>query len=211
MGREQPLRVCTAANEEWGLNFAHDVVAGGQAIRVLSVVDACSQECLALDVATSFTTRRVMRVLEQVISECGQPLAIRCDNRPELKSRRFIAWCVERQIDLRKSTQNEHLESLQGRLRSECLAVNWFEDLFDARRKVAAWRINHNEECLHGGWGYQTPKEFGAQVEQRYGTDGTGGPKDWPLPRSRPRSKPNNFTVSFRGQVGTRIRNEEED
>ena len=37
----------TAPNQEWALDFAHDVVAAGRTIRVLSVVDAFTRECLA--------------------------------------------------------------------------------------------------------------------------------------------------------------------
>ena len=36
----QPLRIWTAANQEWALDFLHDAVEYGRAIRVLSVVDA---------------------------------------------------------------------------------------------------------------------------------------------------------------------------
>jgi putative transposase len=209
-GTGHPLPAPKAANEEWWLNFAHDVVTGGQAIRVFSVVDAYSQECLALEVATSFATQGVMRVLDQVISECGQPLAIRRDPRPELTSRRFLAWCVERQIGLRKSGPNGHLESFQGRLRDECLAVNWFQDLFDARRKIAAWRIEYNEKYVYGSWGYETPKEFAAEVEQFYRTD-EASVKRRPSPVVHARSAPSDFVVSSKRQIGTRIRNEEED
>jgi putative transposase len=42
--------------------------------------------------------------------------------------------------------QNAHVESFHGRLREECLAVSWFPNLFDARRKIAATRIEYNEE-----------------------------------------------------------------
>src|SRR5713226_5105189 len=95
----KPLLERTAANQEWGLDFVHDAVECGRAIRVLSVVDAYTRECLALEVDTSFASRRVTRVLEAIVAERGQPLAIRCDNGPELTSRHFLAWCVERQIE----------------------------------------------------------------------------------------------------------------
>jgi putative transposase len=75
-----PLRACTAANQEWALDFAHDAVASGRTIRVLSVVDAYTRECLALEVDTSFASRRVTRVLEAIIAERGVPQAIRCNN-----------------------------------------------------------------------------------------------------------------------------------
>lgn len=48
----KPLVARTAANQEWALDFAHDAVACGRAIRVLSVVDAYTRECLALEVDT---------------------------------------------------------------------------------------------------------------------------------------------------------------
>jgi putative transposase len=91
----KPLVARTAANQEWALDFAHDAVACGRAIRVLSVVDAYTRECLALEVDTSFASRRVTRVLEAIVAERGAPQAIRCDNGPELTSRHFLAWCIE--------------------------------------------------------------------------------------------------------------------
>ena len=61
----KPLLARTAANQEWALDFVHDAVECGRAIRVLSVVDAYTRECLALEVDTSFASRRVTRVLER--------------------------------------------------------------------------------------------------------------------------------------------------
>jgi Integrase core domain len=93
------------------------------------------------------------------------PQTIRCDNGPELTSRHFLAWCVERQIELLhiqpgKPTQNAHVESFHGRLREECLNVSWSQNLFDARRKITACQKEYNEERPHSSLGYRTPKEF---------------------------------------------------
>jgi putative transposase len=96
----QPLLARTAVNQEWALDFVHDVVECGRAIRVLSVVDAYTRECLALEVDTSFASRRVTRVLEAIMAERGQPGSIRCDNGPEFTSRHFLAWGVERKIEV---------------------------------------------------------------------------------------------------------------
>ena len=161
----KPLVARSAANQEWALDFVHDAVECGPTIRVLSVVDAYTSECLALEVDTSFASRRVTRVLEQIVGERGVPQAIRCDNGPELTSRHFLAWCLERKIELLhiqpgKPTQNARVESFHGRLRDECLTVSWFQNLFDARRKIAAWRIEYNEERPHSSLGYKTPREF---------------------------------------------------
>jgi len=165
----RPLVARTAANQEWALDFVHDVVECGRTIRVLSVVDAYTRECLVLEVDTSFASRRVTRALEEIIAERGVPGAIRCDNGPELTSRHFLAWCMEHKIELLhiqpgKPMQNGRLESFNGKLREECLNVSWFQNLFDARRKIAAWRIEYNEERPHSSLGYRTPKEFAAHT-----------------------------------------------
>ena len=142
--------VLTAANQEWALDFVHDGVASGRVMRVLSVMDAYTRECLALEVDTSFASRRVTRVLEQIVVERGVPGAIRCDKGPELTSRHFLVWRIERRIELvhfqpGRPMQNGHVESFNGKLRDECLNLSWFEILWDARRKIAAWQEDYNE------------------------------------------------------------------
>jgi putative transposase len=172
-----PRPQLSAANQEWALDFAHDVLAAGRTIRVLSVVDAFTRECLALEVDTGFASRRVTRVLEQIIAVRGCPQAIRCDNGPELTSRRYLAWALEWKIELRhiqpgKPTQNAHVESFHGRLREECLRASWFINLFDARRKISSWRKEYNEQRPHSSLGYRTPIEFATALrEQSYGKD----------------------------------------
>jgi putative transposase len=73
----KPLVARTSANQEWALDFVHDAVECGRTIRVLSVVDAYTRECLALEVDTSFASRRVTRVLDAIVAERGQPQTIR--------------------------------------------------------------------------------------------------------------------------------------
>ncbi len=112
------------------MDFVHDAVESRPAIRVLIVVDAYTRECLALEVDTSFASRKVTRVLEAIVAERGMPQAIHCDNESELTSRHFLAWCIERQIELvhiqpGRSMQNGQVESLHGKLRDECLRVSW--------------------------------------------------------------------------------------
>ncbi|MFI5091668.1 MAG: IS3 family transposase [Terriglobales bacterium] len=172
----QPLLARTAANQEWALDFVHDAVECGRAIRVLSVVDAYTRECLALEVDTSFASRRVTRVLEAIMAERGQPGSIRCDNGPEFTSRHFLAWGMEQKIEVvhiqpGKPTQNARVESFHGRLREECLNVSWFQNLFDAKRKIAAWRMEYNEERPHSSLGYLTPNEYAAREATSYGKD----------------------------------------
>ncbi len=161
----RPLRACTAPNQEWGLDFVHDVMACGRAIRVLTVMDAYTRECLALEVDTSFASRRVTRVLEAIVAERGVPQSLRSDNGPELTSRHFLAWCVERKIELihiqpGKPMQNGRVESFNGKLRDECLRVSWFYNLWDAREKIADWQEEYNQRRPHSSLGYRTPAAF---------------------------------------------------
>ena len=109
-----PRQQLTGANQEWALDFAHDVLAAGRNIRVLSVVDVFTRECLTLEVDTGFASRRVTRSLDEIIGVRGRPQAIRCDNGPELTSRHFLAWALEWKIELRhiqpgKPTQNPYV------------------------------------------------------------------------------------------------------
>ena len=166
-----PLGVYTAANQEWALDFVHDAVASGRTIRVLNVIDAYTRESLAMEVDTSFAGLRLTRVLDGIIAERGLPQAIRCDNGPELTSRHFLAWKLERKINLihtqpGKPTQNGYVESFNGKLREECLRVSWFQNLFEARRIIAAWRREYNEHRPHSSLNYMTPAEFAAQASR---------------------------------------------
>jgi putative transposase len=164
----QPRLVLTAPNQEWALDFASDVTAAGQRFRVLGVIDSFTRQCLALEVATSFPSRRVTRVLERAIAAYGKPQSIRSDNGPELTSRHYLAWAIEWKIDLLhiqpgKPTQNGGMESFNGKLRDECLNTSWFWNLIDAKRKISAWKTEYNSRRPHSSLAYRTPDEFARQ------------------------------------------------
>ena len=161
----RPRPVLTAPNQEWAVDFVSDVAASGRRLRIFTVVDSYTRECLALEVDTSLPSRRVTRVLAEIIDRRGAPVAIRSDNGPEVSSRYFLAWCIEKRIDAvhiqpGKPTQNAHIESFNGRLREECLNVSWFWNLLDARAKIAAWREDYNSRRPHSALRYLTPEEF---------------------------------------------------
>jgi putative transposase len=138
-------------------------------MRLVSVLDAYTRECLALEVDTSFASRRVTRVLERLIAERGRSESLRSDNGPELTSRHFLAWCVERKIQLvhiepGRPMQNGKVESFQGKFGDECLNVSWFSNLWEARGKVESWRREYNQTRPHSSLGYQTPEAFAAEA-----------------------------------------------
>ncbi len=88
IGVSQPI--LSAPNQEWSLDFLCDALATGRAVRVLSVVDNFTRECLALEADTSFASQRVTRVLDDLIARRGSPKALRMDNGPNLP--RDTSW-----------------------------------------------------------------------------------------------------------------------
>jgi putative transposase len=127
----QPRTRPTAPNEEWSLDFVHDRLANGRAVRVLGVMDTFTRECLALEVDTSFASPRVTRVLDAIIAERGRPQRLRMDNGSELTSRHFLSRGVDWKLELAyiqpgKPIENAYVESFNGKLRDECLNVSWF-------------------------------------------------------------------------------------
>jgi len=172
-----PLQARTAANQEWALDFVHDAVGCGRAIRVLSVVDGYTRECLALEVDTSFASRRVTRVLEAIIAERGAPQVIRCDNGPELTSRHFLAWCIERKIELvhiqpGRPMQNGRIESFHGKLRDECLRVSWLEICLKRGRRSLLGGLSITSSGRTAAWG--TGRLWSLRVRRPRAVEKTG-------------------------------------
>lgn len=155
----------TGANQEWAMDFIVDGLATGRMVRILSVVDVYTRECLALEADTSLGSGRVTRVLERLIEERGRPENVRSDNGPEFTSRRMLAWSEEWKVALvhiqpGRPMQNGHVESFHGRLRDECLNASWFRTLSDVRSTLANWRQEYNWERPHSSLDYQTPEQF---------------------------------------------------
>jgi putative transposase len=153
------------ANQEWAMDFIVDGLATGRMVRILSVMDAYTRECLALEADFSLGSGRVTRVLERLIEERGRPESLRSDNGPEFTSRRMLGWSEDWKVGLvhiqpGRPMQNGHVESFHGRLRDECLNASWFRTLNDVRTTVASWRREYNCERPHSSLGYKTPEEF---------------------------------------------------
>jgi putative transposase len=68
-----PRPTAGAANERWAMDFVHDTLAGGQTLRVLTVVDVHTRECVALVPQLGFRGADVARVLSAAGEERGLP------------------------------------------------------------------------------------------------------------------------------------------
>jgi putative transposase len=163
-----PIGQFERANQEWSMDFVMDGLATGRAVRVLTIVDSYTRECLALEVDSCLSSRRVTRALEWIIQQRGTPERLRCDNGPEFTSRHFLGWCEDQRIELLhiqpgRPMQNGRVESFNGRLRDECLNANWFQSIRQAQQRIENWREEYNRERPHSSLGYLTPLEFAAR------------------------------------------------
>ncbi len=156
-------------NERWGLDFMHDTLADGRRFRVLTVMDLCTRECLALAAASNFPVSRVIDVLEPVVATRGSPSMVTVDNGTEFTSRRFDAWATDHgvKIDFIRPghpVENAFIESFNGRVREECLNLHWFRSIEEATRKLAAWRQDYNEVRPHSSLDNLAPREYVARL-----------------------------------------------
>ena len=153
------------ANMVWAYDFVFDTTATGQQIKCLTVVDEYTKECLAIDVAGSIRSRRVIDVLSRLVSVHGAPLFMRSDNGPEFVSHAILEWIAQAGIatvlnDPGKPWQNGTDESFNGKFRDECLSVEWFRSRREAAVVIEAWRQHYNEVHPHSSLDYRTPAEF---------------------------------------------------
>lgn len=142
--------------------------ASGQQIKCLTVVDEYTRECLAIDVAGSIRSARVIQVLSRLVSVHGAPAFLRSDNGPEFVSHAILDWITDSGIgtalsDPGKPWQNGSNESFNGRLRDECLSLEWFRSRTEAAIVIEAWRRHYNAVRPHSSLDYLTPNEFKQQ------------------------------------------------
>lgn len=133
--RVQPS-AAARVNERWSMDFVAGSLSDGRRIRVLTIIDSFTRECLAMKVAKSLPSQSVTEALGGVIEQRGAPRTIHVDNGTEFTSNHFDAWAYFRGIDVGfirpgKPVDNAHIESFNGRLRDEWLNWKWYESLDD--------------------------------------------------------------------------------
>ena len=157
------------SNQVWSYDFVFDHVANGQQIKCLTVVDEGTSEGLAIDVAGSIRSRRVIEVLSRLVAERGAPKVLRSDNGPEFVSRALLQWIANEGIESAliepgKPWQNGTCESFNGKFRDECLSVEWFRSREEARVVIEKWRRHYNEDRPHSALGNLTPDEYAKKL-----------------------------------------------
>lgn len=165
LAERTPLPRPIAANVSWSMDFVSDALADGRRIRCLTIVDDWNRECLAIEVDTSITGRRVVAVLERLADLRGLSASITVDHGPEFEGQVLDAWAYQRGVRLSfirpgKPVENAYVESFNGKFRDECLNEHWFVTLAQARRIIEHWRIEYNTERPHSSLGDLPPALF---------------------------------------------------
>ena len=163
-GRPRPLPAF-GANQVWAYDFVFDACANGQQLKCLTVIDEYTRECLAIDVAGSIRSNRVIEVLSKLVSVHGAPTYLRSDNGSEFVSRSVLRWLNQSKIntaciDPGKPWQNGSNESFNGKFRDECLSMQWFKNRIDAKILIEEFRRQFNEVRPHSSLAQLTPAQF---------------------------------------------------
>ena len=132
----------------------HDTLDNGRCFRTLIVLDEGVRECLAVEVDTSLTAERVIRVLERLKEWRGLPKQLRLDNGPEFIAQKLVEWAEDNNVALAyiqpgKPTQNALIERFNKTYREEVLNAHLFHALDDFREITWWWMMDYNEERPH--------------------------------------------------------------
>jgi putative transposase len=158
------LPEATFANQRWSMDFVSERLADGRWFRILTIVDQYTRECLCRQADRSQTGEKVVEQLDRLITLRGVPASITSDNGSEFTGQAMDLWAHLAGVKLNfirpgKPVENGYIESFHGRLRDECLNVEVFLDLADARRKLDKWRSD-NQQRPHSALADRTPNEF---------------------------------------------------
>jgi len=172
LGTRAPMLVPRRPNERWSLDFVSDQFTDGRRFRILTIVDDCTRENLALLADTSLSGKRVARELDRLIAERGRPKMIVSDNGSEFTGNAILAWADQARVEWHyiapgKPMQNGFIESFNGRLRDELLNETLFSSLSHARAILTIWRADYNGSRPHSQLGWQTPAEFASTFNPR--------------------------------------------
>jgi putative transposase len=146
----------------WAYDFVASRTSDGRAFRMLTVVDECTRECLAIDVARRLSSDDVLERLTWLMVTRGVPEHIRSDNGPEFAATAVREWL--RRVGVRtlfiepgSPWENGYVESFNGKLRDELLNGETFHTLKEAKVLIERWRAHYNGRRPHSSLGYRPP------------------------------------------------------
>jgi putative transposase len=142
-----------------------DALLVGSRFRTFNVIDDFNRESVAIEVDTSITAKRLIRIFEILRLTRGLPDVLRVDNGPECTSAEFVAWAdkhgmIIQYIQPGEPNQNAYIERFNRTYREEVLSLYLFESLDEVREVTYWWRISYNEERPHDSLGSLTPLQY---------------------------------------------------
>lgn len=154
-------------NHVWALDFLFDATSDGRPIKVLSMCDEYTRECVGDRVARSITADDVADILDGAATQRGYPEFIRCDNGPEFIATAIRDWCRftgtgAAFIEPGSPWQNAYVESFNARARDELWSREIFDTVREARVLYQDWRHRYNHHHPHSALGWMTPAAFAA-------------------------------------------------
>jgi transposase InsO family protein len=173
-------------NHVWTYDFMQDATEEGRKLRLLTLIDEFTRENLAIELDRRMPAKAVLAVLDRVMAERGTPKFLRSDNGPEFIAKAVKSWLKSREvqpyyIEPGCPWQNAFGESFNARFRDECLNMEVFCSVAEARVIVRRWRRHYNQERRHSSLGYLTPVEFRLHWEQEHGNGSASLPSPMSL------------------------------
>lgn len=149
-------------NHVWSYDFVQARTQDGRAFRMLTILDECTRECLAIDVARKLTSEDLLERLSDLFVRRGVPDYVRSDNGPEFTAKRVRAWLERVEvktlfIEPGSPWENGYIESFNGKLRDELLNGEVFDTLLEAKVLIERWREEYNTIRPHSSLGYKPP------------------------------------------------------
>jgi putative transposase len=153
----------------WSIDFMSDALACGRRFRTFNVVDDFNREALHIEVDTSITSARLVRIFEQIRRDHGLPQVLRSDNGPEFLGEAFTQWAKANGVAIQyiqpgKPNQNAYIERFNRTFREEVLDQHLFARLEDVREAAYWWMLDYNEQRPHESLGDLTPTEYRQQA-----------------------------------------------
>jgi len=154
------------------MDFVADQLVDGTRLRILTIVDVFTREALAIEVGHRLRGEDVVRICSQLVARRGAPVRIFVDNGSEFSGKLFDLWADHHKVHIDvsrpgKPTDNCFIESFHGSLRDECLNVNWFETIDEARVKIESWRVDYDESRPRQGLNDLAPVEYARKMASR--------------------------------------------
>jgi len=155
------------ANHVWSYDFVSGMTHEGRTLRILTLIDEYTRECLALRVERRLNSLEVIDTLADVMLARGIPEHIRSDNGPEFIAHELQKWLAKvgtRTLYIERGSpwENGYCESFNGKLRDECLNGEIFYSLKEAQILIERWRVEYNTQRPHSALGYRPPAPVAA-------------------------------------------------